>query len=104
MTDPARLALAEVRHSPRGKPDHGTDAGYQHHRLLGQRACVPCSDAHATGMRARRWAPRAGLTLAQWHELGPDRQDDIIFDLRIRPPRPRHVVTGRFVGRQGATL
>lgn len=33
---------------------HGTEAGYQTHRRHGERACLPCADAHAEASRAKK--------------------------------------------------
>lgn len=80
----------------RGRPAHGTNAGYQHHRLLRQDPCIPCLEAHNADATARRWAPRAGLSLTEWHALGYDQQQDLIHQLRTRPPRARDQRTGKF--------
>lgn len=42
-----RMRSAARLRAGRKAPDHGTDAGYKQHERLGQKACVPCSDAHA---------------------------------------------------------
>jgi hypothetical protein len=38
----------------RPRPECGTDAAYQRHRLAGEEACAPCKAAHAAASSAHR--------------------------------------------------